>query len=732
MQKTLSIAFIWHFHQPSYKSKCNELYLMPWVRLHAVKDYLDMVTIVEKYPQIKLNINLSPTLLDAIEDYVDNSAHDIHSKLTVTPFEQLSVADKVFILNNFFDANYTNMILPNKDYLTLYKKRFSKNEPDVELFSAQEYSDLMVYFNLCWIDSVWLDEYSDLKYLVEKGKNYSLEDRKLVIDIHRQIMKKIIPTYKKMQEDGRVEFLTNPYFHPIMPLLVDVDDAYKTTIPNNIPPISSMKEDLSFQIKSALERIEKVFGKCPRGIWTSEQAISQEVCDLMAENGIFWTISDEGILAKTLGKEFIRDFRGYLEDPFDICQIYNYENNNKNIHILFRDSNLPNLINFEYPNHSQENAAIDFYERIKAVQERLLYSPTEENILTIAMDGENCWENYSDDGKTFLNKVYKLIEQDENLKTVLISEYVQKNTNTIKINSTASGSGINRNYQLWIDEPVKNFAWTCINDARKALIEFESKVPEQKEEIKKAWWELYTSQSSDWFWWFGEPNHSPQDCIFDYLFREYVKNVYTILNIESPQYLEQPLQETIFQTIPKPQNANWDCAGCLNVPSGPVLQNNKLYHKVYWGCDNDNLYLKFLVNKFLFDEQINRKNAEIYIYLKNKNTTIKESAPLLSAFYAENLSPILSNRFTHVIKLNFEHQYKQPPQLAIASKNGLWAVKMSTRILYAYDDVLEVKIPFSEIDAQKGTELKFLVTNGANGICETYYPKDELCSLICP
>ena len=104
MQKSLSLAFIWHFHQPLYKSKNGNLYLMPWVRLHAVKDYLDMLTIIEKYPTIKLNINISPLLLDAIEDYVNNFAHDIHSKLTITPFEELSLADKTFMKRICRDA----------------------------------------------------------------------------------------------------------------------------------------------------------------------------------------------------------------------------------------------------------------------------------------------------------------------------------------------------------------------------------------------------------------------------------------------------------------------------------------------------------------------------------------------------------------------------------------------------------------------------------------------------
>ena len=82
--KKLSIAFYWHMHQPVYQLTPRGDYLMPWVRLHAVKDYLDMVTIVDKFKNLKLNFNLVPVLLDALIDYGENGLHDIHSRITIT------------------------------------------------------------------------------------------------------------------------------------------------------------------------------------------------------------------------------------------------------------------------------------------------------------------------------------------------------------------------------------------------------------------------------------------------------------------------------------------------------------------------------------------------------------------------------------------------------------------------------------------------------------------------
>ena len=181
--KKLSIAFYWHMHQPVYQLTPTGDYLMPWVRLHAVKDYLDMVLILEKFPKIKLNFNLVPVLLDSLIDYGENDLHDIHSRLTITDVEDLTADDKEFIINNFFDANFHSMILPSEEYNRLYQKYQLNPENDINMFSNQEYSDLMALFNLAWFDPIYKNIYPELKKLIKKGKNYTTEDRIKIIDI---------------------------------------------------------------------------------------------------------------------------------------------------------------------------------------------------------------------------------------------------------------------------------------------------------------------------------------------------------------------------------------------------------------------------------------------------------------------------------------------------------------------------------------------------------------------
>ena len=59
----LYVMLMWHQHQPFYTKNDDGYYTRPWVRVHATKDYLDMVELVADYPEMKATFNLTPVLL---------------------------------------------------------------------------------------------------------------------------------------------------------------------------------------------------------------------------------------------------------------------------------------------------------------------------------------------------------------------------------------------------------------------------------------------------------------------------------------------------------------------------------------------------------------------------------------------------------------------------------------------------------------------------------------------
>jgi len=735
-QKKLSIAFYWHMHQPVYQLSPDGDYLMAWVRLHAVKDYLDMATIAEKFKKIKLNVNIVPVLLDALIDYGEKGAHDLHSRLTVANIDDLNDDDKEFILNNFFDANYKTMIYPYPEYDRLFQKRQSFVSVDVHDFSAQEYSDLMALFNLVWFDPSYIKEYPVLKKLIKKGKNYTQKDRLEIIELQRDIIRRIIPTYRKLVSDGKLEITTSPYYHPILPILLDV----KSTVSSDNNKITSdfkMESDAKFQTELALDKVEQIIGKRPRGIWPSEHCVSPKTLDMFSDLGVEWAVSDEGILAESIGCEFVRDFKGYIEDPYHLLKSYEYKNGVK---MLFRNSMISNLISFEYPNFDSELAARDLYERIKVMQSKLLSSPDDNHILTIAMDGENCWENYSQDGNIFLETLYKLIDEDNSLETVLISDYLDLEKNHKPLNKIASGSWINRNFKLWIDEPTKDIAWTYLKQAREDLQNFVKNHPYAKN-IMDARKELYICEGSDWFWWYGEPNDSGRDSIFDYLFREHLKNIYIYLRLPIPEYLESPLSSVITRPSRYPKGEinpeidgkehedSWLNAGCIDIPDGPVLKENKLFDRICFGYDKNNLYLRFYVNHYLLENPQGR-NRIYQMYIYTRNSTKKHSlSPVRLINKTEEVLPLTKQKFHNEIQVSVVHGDLRYVRIIKSIPNNLWALCSSKDLNYVFGKAIDLKIPFDSLDVGHGENLEFVFVNAAIGLNDIFIPNEMLLSV---
>ncbi len=722
--KKLSIAFYWHMHQPVYQLSQDSDYIMPWTRLHAVKDYLDMVTIIKNHKNLKLNFNIVPILIDSFIRYGELGYHDIHSRITVKPVEELTDEDKNFIINNFFDANYQFMILPHKEYDRLiHKYQFTK---DINDFTPQEYSDLLALFNLAWIDSIHTKSYPELKALIKKGSGYTLDDRIKIIEIQRDIIRKIIPTFKKYLKNGKIEITTSPHYHPILPILVDIADT--TTNPDGDLPLTlGMKKDAETQIKESIEIIETAFGVKPKGIWPSEHCISNKTLKLLSDLGIKWTISDEGVLSNSTKFDFVRDFNGNLENPYPLLKTYDYKNCKNGIKLIFRESILPNLISFEYPNHDSERAANDLYDRIKTIQNKIQNSPDENHLLTIAMDGENCWENYEKDGAIFLNTLYSLIDKDDSLETVLISDYIEKDSHSKEINNIKAGSWINQDFKLWIDEPLKNLAWSYVKQVKDDLENFILINPNH-ENIPLAKKELHVCQGSDWFWWYGEPNDSGHDNIFDYLFRTHLKNVYTYLNLETPDILDVPLIQTLEEQFIKHETP-------LTVPNemsfieladGPVLQENKIFDKIGYCADSQNFNLKFFLNEFALNNTSKRQHTfQSYIYMRKANKK-HPLAHIRLINKTENILPVCKEKFHNELQLTIDNGELKFSRLSCVVSNGLWCLLSKKDFAINHEKTIDITIPLDNLDIKYGEEMEFIIAQSKLGVLDSVTPNETL------
>jgi alpha-amylase/alpha-mannosidase (GH57 family) len=516
----LYLAIIFHMHQPYYKNLVTQETELPWVRLHAIKDYLDMLKLVEKYPQVHLTFNLVPSLLEQVEDYEHGIVKDKFLELSYKPATELLQEEKEFILNNFFMINRDKVIAMHPRYYELFFKKEHHKE-----YSAQDYLDLQVWFNLAWFDPSFRQDMPELRAIVNKGRFFSEDDKLIVLDKQFEVIDEVIPAYKKCVAGKQVEVTVSPYYHPILPLLYSTNtarDANPKTILPSIP--FAYPEDALAQIKSALDFFKARFDAPASGMWPSEESVCEQILPFIIQSGVKWIVTDEAILFKSLKKK--------KRDTALLYQPHLLKRREGNLNIVFRDRNLSDLIGFVYHNWRPEDAVADLLKHLENIANAF---KNEDVLVTIAMDGENAWEHFTNDGHDFLNVLYQKLSAAAFLKTVTVSEYLEKFPPRHEIDTLGTGSWIYGDFAKWIGNPYKVRAWEYLALAREEL----KKILDAGGTVSEmAWKQMYICEGSDWFWWYGDGDDGGR---FDKLFRTHLSNFYDLIDKEIPEYLKKPL-----------------------------------------------------------------------------------------------------------------------------------------------------------------------------------------------
>jgi len=655
--KKLYLAFLWHMHQPSYKEATSGKYIMPWSFLHAIKDYYEMPWHISNFKKIKATFNLVPSLLETLQDYIKDFKNDLTLSLIYKDEEKLTEEEINYLLDILFSSNLKNIIMPFERYYQLFLKKQNSNK-----FTYQEILDLKILFLLAWSGNYLRENCPLIKSLIEKGRLYTKEDKIALLDRLISFLKEIIPFYKKLEKKGKIEVSTTPFYHPILPLLIDIESAKEAKKDITLPRVrANFKEDAKKHVINAIYFYKNIFGKLPSGFWPAEGSISNQTLDLFNEYQILWTASDEDVLFNSIGGRNIEK----------IYQKHKY----KNIYLFFRDKYLSDLIGFRYQEEDEEKATDDFISRLRDIYDKYQFSP----MVCVILDGENAWEFYKNNGYDFLRLLYKKIEQNnEWIECITFEEAIKKgDIPENQITNIVAGSWIYGDFTTWIGQEEKNIAWEVLSITKNYL-----ETKPKSEEAEKL---MLIAEGSDWFWWYGDDHFTHFADKFDRLFRANLQKIYQIYGDEPPAKILKPIKKLYKKPIIKEPNYyitpvidgeitnyyEWLNAGEIDIKfDAGTMDSSKIFiKKVYYGYDKQNFYLrldgdldkikdKYLTIEIISDTKkditidlskngenyaigkileikipisfIGRKNFEILFKIKDKNDNIVLKLPLYS------------------------------------------------------------------------------------------------------
>ncbi|GAB4170309.1 MAG: hypothetical protein Fur0039_09700 [Rhodocyclaceae bacterium] len=542
----LDLVFMWHMHQPDYRDHASGEFLQPWVYLHAIKDYTDMVSHLERHPGIRAVINFVPVLLDQIEDYARQFAtgelRDPLLRMLARPsLNELRAEERRLLLDWCFRSNHVTMLDPFPRYRRLrdlFASLESGGEAALDYLSGAYFADLVTWYHLSWIGETERRGRPLVAELIAKGEGFTHADRMHLFDLIGQLVSGLLARYRALAAAGRIELSATPYAHPIAPLLLDLKCAREAMPDAPLPGAAAYpggRARVLTHIDEALASHERRFGSRCEGMWPAEGAVSTGVLQLLAARGLRWTATSESVLANSLrraGDGRLPERGQYLYRGYRIEAA-------PGLTVFFRDEKLSDLIGFEYSRWHGRDAANHFLGELEAIRKRAPAGATP--LVSVILDGENAWEHYPYNAYYFFDDLYSSLEAHDFIRCTTFGRYLANTPGLGSLPAVVAGSWVYGTLSTWIGSPDKNRAWDMLCAAKQGydLVIGSGRLDGEEKSAAEA--QLKVCEGSDWFWWCGDYNPRAVVRSFDEMYRRNLAGLYQRLRLPPPVQLASPL-----------------------------------------------------------------------------------------------------------------------------------------------------------------------------------------------
>lgn len=544
----VNLAVLWHMHQPQYRDPENGRYVLPWTRLHGLKDYWGMVKVLEEFPRFHATFNVVPSLGMQLEEYASGNFNEPWFTLAFKKTDDLTREDKTEILARAFQVNHERLMSRWSRFVELHEwSRPAGGAQALVAFTSRDWRDLQVLSQLAWMEQSWLEKDDVVSRLATKGRDFSEADKASLETKQLELLRLVLPAYREAAQRGQIEISTTPFYHPILPLICDSDIARVANPATSLPRRAyRCPEDAREQLRRARVYHERVFGRKPVGLWPSEGSVSDEVLSIAAQEGFQWFGTDEGVLGRTLNVGFFRDANGIPANAERLYKPWRVQIDGKGITGLFRDHHLSDLVGFVYSRMDAKAAARDLHERLRYLGEHV--QSTQPLTISLFLDGENAWEYYPQNGREFLREFYRRIEGDQDFRALTATEAIADAGTISTTNRIFPASWINANFDVWIGHSEDIAAWELLWDARdtykrasETRAQGRTGAPTE-DALNQAYESLLAAEGSDWCWWFGPEHSTANDAEFDALFRKHLTGLYVGLGQLAPEELAKPIK----------------------------------------------------------------------------------------------------------------------------------------------------------------------------------------------
>ena len=575
----MKLSFLWHMHQPDYRD-ADGIMQMPWVFLHAIKDYYDMPWLMAQHEGVKATFNITPPLIEQLKLYYNKpQEYDKFLALWVENPSYLDENDRNWVIKICKSANYETMVAPLSRYKELYIQ---------EHFNNSELIELQILFMLSWCGVYLRENNVVVKELIKKQRGYAYEEKSLLLEELSRFISGIFDYYLELKNKGAIALSTTPLNHPILPLLMDMNNALAANPTTNIPKkVMELPEDAKLQVERAQKLFFETFGFEVQGFWPAEGAVDPKSVELLHSCGIKWIATDEEILFKSLGSYA----RENLYSPY----VYN------NVHMGFRDHKLSDLIGFTYRHMDSFEASRNFMQELERIQ-----GVNSDASVFVILDGENAWEFFKKNGSDFFNSLYENIKNTPWCQTVTMDEIFEQNIRELP--RLAPGSWIHGEFNTWVGHKEKTRGWELIYLTKR---DYEHHKEPLDDEIKERIIQHFlAAECSDWFWWYGDDHYSEFGAEFDELFRSHLINIYNLMNVTPPSDLFIPIiqnkstqsfwlepQSDISPSINGRRDSFFEWIGCGVVDESKIFSTMDRQRgpikRILYGQDDAKLYFSF-------------------------------------------------------------------------------------------------------------------------------------------